>query len=118
MNKRELQEAMEKSKPMINMNDEEFSYVQKPIGKAIYQNSAISKPIPNKTIGRPRKTEEQKVSPNDRIECKLCGKTYTRGNKKHHTQTKEHQIYEKVNDKLIKLMINDGNREHKRRVPG
>lgn len=35
----------------------------------------------------------------DKIECKICGRTYTRYNKSKHNKTNHHKFCEKLNDK-------------------
>jgi len=83
-----------RSDDMINYDDSTLRYVQKPVGKALYR-------------GRPRKSDEDKGKPNDRIKCNLCGKEFTRSNRSHHNNTQVHLLYKKVNEKMSKLVLID-----------
>lgn len=42
----------------------------------------------------------------DIINCKICGKNYTRYNKSKHIKTKHHIFCEKINDKWRNTIIN------------
>jgi len=70
--------------------------------------------------GRPRKKEEEKIQPNEKIECEICGGKYLRTNKSKHVKTNLHvrnlkktsNILKNKNDlELIKkiLTINENN---------
>lgn len=56
--------------------------------------------------GRPVVAEEDKAKPNDRLECKVCGGSYTRAHKSSHEKTKQHQIYAKLDDDIRKVVLN------------
>lgn len=79
---------------IINYEDETLKYVQKPLGKAHFR-------------GRPLMTEEQKGKPSDKIKCTLCGITFIRSNRSHHNKTNRHKLYDKVNKKMAKLVLDD-----------
>ena len=79
---------------ILNYDDETLKYVKKPIGNALY-------------TGRPKMDEEDKGKPNDKVECKLCGKVFTRSNRSKHKRTQRHKLYEKVNTKMAKMVLND-----------
>jgi hypothetical protein len=87
-----LQKKISEDKNMINYDDDTLKYVQKPIGKALFNNG-------KKVI--------RKNDPNEKMTCELCGKSYTRCNKVHHNKTQYHQLYEKINKKMMKLVLND-----------
>lgn len=94
MDKKTIQTAIDDAKPIINMSKEEFDHIQKPVGKATYVHALReSRKIPHK--------------PTDRIECTLCGKTYTRNNQAQHRNTQIHKTYESINKQLLKLMMAD-----------
>ena len=95
----QVQEELKKGKPIYRMTKQEFDYSQKPIGKAIYKHSIDD----TKKIGRPKK--DDKVNPKDRLECDICGKTYTRSSSTHHKRTQYHQAHLKINKKLRELLI-------------
>lgn len=84
------------------LSKEEFEIIQKPIGKAIYKTS-----IEKKQVGRPRKREEDKLKPLDRIKCEICGRTYVRCHKTKHIRTDHHKAYEEMNEKLRKILLDD-----------
>lgn len=77
---------------LLNYDDDTLRYVQKPIGRALHR-------------GRPKMAEEDKGTSSDRIKCDLCGKEYVRSNRSHHKKTKQHQLYDKINKKLAKLVL-------------
>lgn len=56
--------------------------------------------------GRPRKPENEKAKPTDRIECSDCGGIYTRNNRTAHNQTKIHKLSIKNNNKYNDLVNN------------
>jgi uncharacterized protein with PIN domain len=87
---KQLQDEIKSDKEMINYSDDALKYVQKPIGKAIHEGKIKS----NKNI---------KAS--DYVECQTCGKKYTKWNSGHHKKTQYHLMYEKVNKKMIKLVL-------------
>jgi hypothetical protein len=99
METKELQKSMKETKPIFNLNKEEFNYSQKPVGKAIYKHSIEEK----RKAGRPIK--DVKVNPKDRLECDICGKSYIRSSSTHHKRTQYHQAHVKINSKLRKLLI-------------
>jgi hypothetical protein len=88
-----------RSIPLLDPKD--IKNLQKPLGKAIYKNS--------QKFGRPRKNEEDKARPNDRIICNICGEIFTRNNRNRHKDTKIHKAYENMNNKLYKLLLDDKN---------
>jgi hypothetical protein len=85
-----VQDEIKSDKEMINYSDEALKYVQKPIGKAIYEG---------------KKKKQNNCELNEYIECQICGKKYTRWNSGHHKKTQYHLMYEKVNKKMIKLVL-------------
>jgi hypothetical protein len=96
-----IQQKLKKGKGIIAYNNEELRYLQKPLGKAIYKN-AINQPI-----GRPRKSEDEKAKPDDRIICDICQGVFTRAHRSAHKKTKVHQAYEKMNGKIQKLLLDE-----------
>ncbi len=94
MDKKTIQTAIDDAKPIINMSSEEFDHIQKPIGKATYKHAL-------------KKSQKTQYKPTDRIECNLCGKTYTRNNQAQHRNTQIHKTYETINKQLLNLMLAD-----------
>jgi len=94
MDIKETKEIISSGKPIIDYDNNSLKYVQKPLGKALYR-------------GRPRKNEEDKGKPTDKIKCSLCGNSFTRSNRSHHNKTQRHLLYDKVNKKMAKLVIDD-----------
>jgi hypothetical protein len=97
MDKTKIQKNLNYGKALTLYDDDELRYVQKPIGKAIYKNA----------IGRPKKKEEDKAHPNDRLICDVCGNKFIRAHRSKHKKTKVHQAYEKMNKKIQKLLIEE-----------
>ena len=86
------QQAIRDDGFILNYDDDTLKYIQKPIGKALQR-------------GRPRKPEEEKGKPSDRIVCKLCHREFVRSNRSHHDKTERHKLYARVNQKLAKLVL-------------
>jgi hypothetical protein len=57
-----------------------------------------------KEIGRPKKNDEDKVKGNERIQCDICDKSYTRYNSSKHKKTKYHEIYKKALEIFKQIM--------------
>lgn len=70
----------------------------------IFHKAHFKKNIDNENLKVNDISREKKG--NDIIECKICGRTYTRYNKSKHTKTKHHIFCEKINDKWRKTIIN------------
>lgn len=94
MSIRRIQRKIKENKSLCSYTVEELQYVQKPIGKAIYNS---------KKIGRPK--SENKVKPTDHIECDICGKTFIRSGRYNHNKTAYHIAHENMNDKIRTLLI-------------
>lgn len=96
-NMNSLQNSLKSGRSIPLLNIDEINYTQTPVGKSLYKNA----------IGRPRKREEDKARPHDRLICNVCGGKFTRCHRTAHNKTKVHQAYEKMNDKLRKALIDD-----------
>lgn len=57
-------------------------------------------------MGRPRVADEDKVKPNDRLKCEICGGTYTRAHKNEHIRTKIHLIYKNMDEDVRMIILN------------
>lgn len=90
-----VQVELSKAKPIYDLTKEEFNYTQKPLGKAIYKHN----------VGRPKKELDQKASPNDKIVCDVCGRTFTRSGRTNHNRSEFHKAHVKINKKLKELLI-------------
>jgi|ERR1700759_5798595 len=95
-----IQDNLKKGYGLNNYSIEELKYLNKPLGKAIYTST-----IKNK--GRPRKNENEKCKPSDRIICEICNKEYTRSASFKHKSTQYHQLHERMNKKLRKVLLED-----------
>lgn len=84
------QEELKEGKGLGLYDNDTLEYVQKPLGKAIYEQS----------------TKKDISKHSDRIKCKVCDKEYVRSNATHHKNTNHHKIYEKMNTKIKNLLIN------------
>lgn len=91
---KEIQELLKKGHEMMKYESDELSYITKPIGRAIYENSLEE-----------RKENIVKVNRYEKIKCDLCGKTVSKANKSHHNKTQYHQAFEKMNNKLKKILL-------------
>lgn len=89
----QIQEKIKTDKNILKYVEEEIRYLQKPIGSALYK-------------GRPRKPDNEKAKPTDRITCEICGKEYFRSGSANHKATKHHIIHQDLNKKLMKILLN------------
>jgi hypothetical protein len=90
----EIRKKLDKGKSLILYEVPELKYVQTPIGKAHYDASDK----------KDDKQDDKKYT--DRIECKICDRSYTRSNASKHRKTKHHQFCEKLNKKWRDMLIN------------
>jgi len=97
MDVKKIQDEIQKGKQLSKMSVEELKYVQKPIGKAIYDSSA-------KKTGRPRL--ENKVHWSDKVICDVCGVETLRSNQSTHKKSEKHLMYMKINKKLQDILLN------------
>jgi hypothetical protein len=88
---------LKKGKGLSQYSDDVLKELNKTIPKAIYEN-AVKQKIKHSTSNDSKWT--------DKIECDVCGKIYTRSNSGAHKKTREHKIYENMNKKLRKIMLN------------
>lgn len=124
----EYQEKLKSGKDFMSLDEEELKYVTRSaLGKSIWKDAQkkrekeeeqLSKNIPNKleeefkvinTIQNDKIEEvKEKVyaKPNDKVECDVCGKVFTRSNRTVHNKTKYHQLYLKLNKKVRDVFIN------------
>jgi hypothetical protein len=86
-----LQEEIKTGKAMINFDTNTLDYVQKPIGSALYKAG--------------KNTKSDKKDLKQIVTCDVCGREYTKWNKTHHTRTKVHQLYAKVNQRMTELLL-------------
>ncbi|HTO16891.1 MAG TPA: hypothetical protein VLZ83_14075 [Edaphocola sp.] len=92
----EVKNKLKEGNSIPLMSEEELKYTQKPIGKAIYKRA----------IGRPKKPDNEKARPGDRVICEICGGNFKRSHRSAHNKTKIHKVYEDMNKKLVNLLIN------------
>jgi hypothetical protein len=91
-------------KGLADQNADVWNYVQKPIGKALYEH--YNDEIEDEPIQQKDNDEEVKIPKwKEKLQCKICKGIYQRSNYSKHKQTKVHQAYEKINKKLRKIML-------------
>lgn len=98
MDIKEIQQNLKKGLSLTTYSEDELRYVQKPIGKALYKSTLQKR-------GRPRINKNDKCKPNDKVQCKICNKIYTRSGSTKHKKTQYHQLHEKMNIKLRKVLM-------------
>lgn len=86
--KSRLQNALNEHKSLPLYEPEEIKYAMTPIGKAIYNT---------------KKVDSSRFK--ERIECKVCGKIFTRANTSRHNKTQHHQLYLMMHDKMKKILL-------------
>jgi hypothetical protein len=90
--KRRLRKKIRKDKNITEYNKDEIDYIQTPIGKSTYKEP---------------KQEKKKAHWSDKVLCEICGKTFTRSARSNHRATQYHKIYESMNKKLSKFLIDN-----------
>lgn len=93
-NIRQIKRKIDRDRNIVDYSYDELVYLQKPIGRAIYASAPVVA------------VEKNKKNWYDKIECDICGKTYTRSAKSKHVNTQYHQIYANLNKKLCKILVN------------
>jgi hydroxyacyl-ACP dehydratase HTD2-like protein with hotdog domain len=84
------QKELHSGKNLALLDDETLKYGKTPIGKAIIKE----------------KKEEEEKPWKKKIECKVCGKTYSRSGSYRHKRTKYHQMYANIEEKIRKIILN------------
>lgn len=62
-----------------------------------------------KKIGRPCKSDDEKVDPKEILVCIICGGTYQRRKKSRHIKTKTCLLHAEINKRIKKFILNDNN---------
>lgn len=57
-------------------------------------------------VGRPRKNENEKAKPYDRIICDICNKEFVRSHRSDHKKTNYHKMYADINENIKGIVIN------------
>lgn len=79
---------------------------KKPLAKySVYELNEVQKPIQKATFLHEDDKPKKKAHWSDIISCKECGKQYMRSSVSAHKKTQYHKIYEHMNKKLKKLLI-------------
>lgn len=84
--------TQEKPKQLSLYTAEELKEVTQPIQKATFLKEG------EKPLCKPKY--------NDRIKCELCGKIYTRSNKRQHYASEYHQAHDRMNQQLRQFLFN------------
>ncbi len=92
LNIRAIQDKIREGGPILDYEKDDIEYIERPIGKAIFNKADTPKKIP-------------KVDPMDLIECEYCKCWITRRNLYVHKKTKKHQVQLNINSKLRELLI-------------
>lgn len=104
----EIQQQLREGRPLCSYDNDALRYVQRPIGQGLYKHSIENNPyeqIPYKNPKGGRPKAKVLTSPNDIINCKVCGQEVTRSNQSHHKKTKSCQLHAKLHEKLRDLLI-------------
>ncbi|HLX52499.1 MAG TPA: hypothetical protein VKR58_01065 [Aquella sp.] len=94
MDYKKIREKLDKQNGLGLYDIDELNYVQKPLGRAVYTK---------KKVGRPKSIKPTHWS--DRIKCEVCGDEFTRSAGTLHRKTRHHQDFEKMNNKMRKILI-------------
>lgn len=92
----DMQNKIKNNKGILLYSSEEFNYLDKPLGKALYKNK----------IGRPKKEDGMKAHPSDILTCDICGGTYKRAHGSDHRKTKIHKAFDGLNNKIKNFILN------------
>jgi len=91
----DIQNELDKQKPLVDYEANEIEYAMKPIGKAIYLHQKKKK----------KSTEPKHWT--DRVVCKDCGKEFARSHKTNHNKTQYHKMHVKFHEKFRKIMLGE-----------
>lgn len=64
-----------------------------------------------KNVGRPRKLQNEKAKPNDKITCDICGSVFSRSARSRHNKTRIHQASLKAINHIKKNLLDDNNKK-------
>jgi len=95
-----MKTILSEGKNVIQQDNNILKYaMESPIGNSIYINALESKIDDSKVI-------KKRAHWNDTVECKICGKNFTRSARSNHCKTQYHLLHEKMNDKLKNILLN------------
>jgi len=84
-------------KNVIHMDNDAIKYaMESPIGNSIYVDS----------LTKVNKEPKKRAHWNDTVECKICGRNFTRSARSNHCKTQYHLLHQKMNDKLKNILLN------------
>jgi len=90
----DIKKNLEEKKSLPLCSAEELKFIGTPIGKAIYTRK-----------GRPKKDEADKAKWHDRVECKVCGKSFIRSGRTKHNKSQFHKAYLNIHEKMRILIL-------------
>ncbi len=93
------QDKLDKGYNLLQYDNEDVQYIEKPIGRAIYLNSEIEMDKPE-IIGDGVPYWKQ------RCKCKHCGIEISKAYYAQHRRTKACQVHQKVHKKVLDIIIN------------
>ena len=77
-------------------NKDQLQNMFNPIQKATILHSGV---------GRPKKNDDEKLKPTDKVICDICGGQFIRSNRTNHKKTKVCQAYFGMNEKLKNALL-------------
>ena len=89
----------------LELSDTDDEYIEPIVNRDDY-NEILDNPLENAKVKEQQKEFTKKIK-GDYIYCTLCKKHYTKTNTTHHKSTKQHQIYENMNKKILTLLYKD-----------
>lgn len=99
-NIQEMKELLREGKGITTQDINALKYaIESPIGNSIYEDSL--RDSDEEEVVVPKKRAKW----NDIIECKVCGKKFTRSARTNHCKTQYHQLHENINAKLKDLLL-------------
>lgn len=88
------QRQLSSGRSLMLLNEKAVKYsMDSSLGKSIYQHN-------NDNLDEYRNGKKRYAHPNDRLECEICGKTFTRANRDKHNKTNHHKLHLQLNKKL------------------
>lgn len=97
----EMKEKLREGKSITIQDNNLLKYaIIDPIGNSIYNDS-----LDNKSEDDCEIIPKKKAKWSDIIECKTCGKKFTRSARTNHCKTQYHQLHESINAKLKDLLL-------------
>lgn len=104
---RKIRDKVKNNKNLTTYNDDEIRFVQTTVGKALYQDKNTEDEVMLSDEEMDIDKAPPKAKWNDRVECNICGKIFTRSCRTAHNGTLYHRMKKQEHEKLKKILIDN-----------